>query len=69
MLITETGIVNEPVKPLQLLNAYSPMLVTESGITKFPVNPLQFLNTDFPILVTDVGISISFIDMQFSNTP
>ena len=45
MLITESGIVNEPVNPLQLSNAESPMLVTEFGITKSPVNPLQPENT------------------------
>ncbi len=41
MLITETGIVNEPVKPLQSEKAYSLMLVTESGIVNDPVKPLH----------------------------
>ncbi len=41
MLVTEFGIVNDPVNPLQLENAQFSMLVTESGIIKFPVKPLQ----------------------------
>ena len=42
MLVTESGIVTL-VKPLQLVNAASPMLVTESGIVTL-VKPLQPVN-------------------------
>ena len=41
MLVTESGMINEPVNPLQLSNAELPMLVTESGIINEPVKPLQ----------------------------
>jgi hypothetical protein len=44
MDVTELGIINDPVKPLQSPNAYSPMDVTEFGIVKAPLNPVQFLN-------------------------
>ena len=44
MLVTESGITNSPVKPLQPSNAELPMLVTESGILNSPVNPLQTEN-------------------------
>ena len=39
--VTEFGMVNEPVKPLQPRKAYSPMLVTEFGRVSEPVKPLQ----------------------------
>ncbi len=42
MLVTESGIVNDPVNPLHSLNADFPMLVTESGILNSPVILLQF---------------------------
>ena len=41
MLVTVSGIIKSPVKPLQSENAENPMLVTESGIINEPVKPLQ----------------------------
>ncbi len=41
MLVTESGIINSPVNPLQSENAEYPMLVTELGIVNVPVKPLQ----------------------------
>ena len=41
MLVTESGIVNEPVKPLQPENAENPMLVTEFPIVNESVKPSQ----------------------------
>ncbi len=41
MLVTELGMVKDPVKPLQPQKACSLMLVTELGIIKDPVRPLQ----------------------------
>ena len=50
MLVTLSGIVTL-VRPLQPLNAQSPMLVTLSGIVT-PVSPLQSKNAWSPMRVT-----------------
>ncbi len=57
MLVTLSGIVM-PVKPLQYLNAISPMLVTLSGIVTL-VRPLQPRNAEYPMLVTGLPPSVS----------
>ena len=51
ILVTEFGIVNVPVNPVQLWKALFPIVVTEDGIVNEPVNPVQFWKAWFPILV------------------
>jgi hypothetical protein len=41
MVVTEEGMIKEPVKPEQPLNAELPMVVTEEGSVKEPVKPEQ----------------------------
>ena len=41
MEVTDEGIVNDPVKPLQEANAELPILVTDEGIVNDPVKLLQ----------------------------
>ena len=41
MEVTEFGMVNEPMNPLQRLKALSPMEVTELGMVSVPVKPRQ----------------------------
>ena len=41
MLVTESGIINSPVNPLQPENAENPMLVTEFPIVNESVKPSQ----------------------------
>ena len=41
MLVTLSGIVKSPVRPLQPMNAVATMLVTLPGIVNSPVKPLQ----------------------------
>ena len=56
MLVTDEGMVML-VKPVQPLNARSPMLVTDEGMLML-VRPLQLLNAYFPMLVTDEGMVV-----------
>jgi hypothetical protein len=51
MVVTEEGIIKEPVKPEQPRNAPSPMVVTEEGIIKEPLSPEQPLKALAAILV------------------
>jgi hypothetical protein len=37
MVVTDEGIMSEPLKPEQLRNAPVPMVVTEEGIAREPV--------------------------------
>ncbi len=70
MAVTELGIVSEPVKPLQPLNARSPIQVTELGIVSEPLKPLQSRNAFFPMEVTELGIvSEPVKPLQPSNAP
>jgi hypothetical protein len=41
MVLTEEGMVREPVKPEQPRNALLPMVVTEEGMIREPVKPEQ----------------------------
>ena len=41
MEVTEEGMVREPVRPEQNLNALPPMEVTEEGMVREPVRPEQ----------------------------
>jgi hypothetical protein len=41
MVVTEDGMVKEPVKPLQSQNTEIPMVVTEEGMVTEPVKPEQ----------------------------
>ena len=51
------GIDNEPLKPVQLLNAPLPIAVTVEGSVKGPVKPLQSLNALLSILSNPKGRS------------
>ena len=55
MLVTEVGIVRDPVNPEQPLNALIPMLVTEPGIVRDPVNFEEPANALVPMLVKELG--------------
>ena len=55
------------VRPLQPLNASSPMLVTELPIVR-EVRPLQPSNAYFPMLVTELPIVREVRLLQFLNT-
>ena len=48
--------ISEPVKPLQLSKAHSPIVVTEVGITRLPVKPLQPVNVLLFIVVIELEI-------------
>ena len=79
MVVTDDGIVNEPVKPLQPEKAVSPMEVTDDGIVNEPVKPLQPKKANCPMEVTDDGIvklpvlvvghCISIVWFLLNNTP
>ena len=56
MDITDDGIVNAPVKPVQASKADCAMEVTDEGIINEPVNPLQPIKAANPMEVIDDGI-------------
>ncbi len=65
MLVTDAGMFNEPVKPLQPLKAQLPMDVTDSGMINVPVKPLQPEKAQLPMDFTDSGnINISKLSLN-----
>jgi hypothetical protein len=51
MIVTEEGIVREPVRPEQSRNATPPIRVTEFGIVSEPLRPEQPRNAESAMVV------------------
>ena len=58
MKVTDSPMVNVPLKPEHWKNAPLPMAVTEFGMVKSPVRLKQNEKAPVPMVITDSGMSI-----------